>query len=86
MLSKIQDYAGDLVLHLPLDDSILFARLHSANLLPVDCGNKVRAEKTRADKVLCFLDLIRPGGDIHLPKLLQVMADSGAADVMKAVN
>ena len=79
----LKDYAVDLVLHLPLyDDSIFFAGLYSANLLPLDFGNKIRAE-TRADKVLCFLDLIMPGADIYLPKLLEVMADSGAADVMQ---
>ena len=78
----LKDYAVDLVLHLPIDDSIFFAGLYSANLLPLDFGNKIRSEKIRADKVLCFLDLIRPGADIYVPKLLEVMANSGSADVM----
>ena len=82
----LKDYTVDLVLHLPLDDSIFFAHLDSADLLPMDSGNKVRAEKTRADRVLCFLDLIRPGADIYLHKLLKVMGDCGATDVMQLAD
>ena len=82
----LKDYAVDLVLRLPLDDSVFVAHLDSVGLLPMDSGAKIRAEKTRADKALCFLGLIRPGADIYLPKLLNVMANCGAARLQQQLE
>ena len=52
---------------LPLDDSVFIAMARSANLFPLDSGDHINAEPTRAGKVDYFLHVIEPGADIYLP-------------------
>ena len=45
-----------LVKVLPMNDSEFVAELYSCDLLPGNLKDRVKAEKTQADKATCFLD------------------------------
>ena len=79
----LKDYGVDLLKHLPLEDEIFFAMVERAELFPLDTGNNIKAKDTRVKKVSYFLEVIKPGADIYVPKLLQVMKESGVADVIQ---
>ena len=68
---------------LPLDDDVFYAMAKQANLFPLNTGNAITAESTRAKKVSYFLhNVVEPGAEQYLPKLLKVMKDSEAANVV----
>ena len=71
----LKDYSVELLDHLPLEIDKFFAMTERAGLFPLDTGSNIKAKDTRAKKVSYFLDVIRPGADIYLPKLLEVMKD-----------
>ena len=79
----LKDYNVDLLTHLPLEDEIFYAMADRANLFPLDTGDNIKAKDTRAKKVSYFLGFIGPGADIYLPILLEVMKESGVADVVQ---
>ena len=76
-------YMVELLRHLPLENEIFFAMAERADLFPLGTGYSIRAKATRAEKVAYFLDHIRPGADIYLPRLLKVMKESEYYDVVK---
>ena len=72
----------ELVTMLPVDDTMFLAKLFSCDLLPGNLMNKVEAERTPADKAMCFLDGkikhdISNGDDRSFNKLLDIMEESG---------
>ena len=79
----ITDYKVELVKHLPLENELFFAMVERDGLFPLEIGDDIKAKDTRAKKVSCFLDFIRPGADTYLPKLLKVMKESGVDDVLE---
>ena len=82
----IQFYV-ELVEQLPLEDGIFYAMAKQANLFPLDSGDCITAELTRAKKVTYFLQhVVEPGADEFLPKLLKVMKDSKIANVVKLAD
>lgn len=80
----IKKYNVKLLKELPLDETQFFAMAQEADLFPLNIGNNIKAEKTRADKVAYFLQhVVEPSADIYLPKLLEVMKKSEVANVEK---
>ena len=78
----IRKFKVDLLQKLPLEDPVFFAKVDIAGLFPSDTGRSIKAEKTRSHKVDYFIDnVIEPGADEYLPKLLEVMKDSTFANV-----
>ena len=58
-----------------------------ADLFPLDTGDSITAEPTRAKKVTYFLQhVIEPGAEEFLPILLKVMKDSKVANVVKLAD
>ena len=80
----IKKYKVKLLRELPLDETLFFAMVEEADLLPLSTGSNIKAEKTRADKVAYFLQyVIEPAADTYLPRLLDVMKHSEVANVEK---
>ena len=72
-----------LLQQLPLDDKTFFAMAKQADLFPLDTGDSIAAEPTRAKKVSYFLQhIVEPGAEEYLPKLLKVMKESKVANVV----
>ena len=68
---------------LPLDDTTFFAMAKQADLFPLNTGDSIAAEPTRAKKVSYFLQhVVEPGAEEYLPKLLKVMKESKVANVV----
>ena len=83
----IKQFSVELVQQLPLEDGIFFAMAEQASLFPLDTGNSIAAEPTRAKKVTYFLQHVaNPGAEEYLPKLLKVMSDSQVANVVRLVD
>ena len=80
----IKHFNVELVQQLPLEDDIFFAIAEQASLFPLNTGNSIAAEPTRAKKVTYFLQHVaNPGAEEYLPKLLKVMKESGFANVVR---
>ena len=78
-----------LVKKLPMDDPLFSAELFACGLLPGDLKQKIKAEKTQANKATCFLDDrissdVSVGNSTSFNKLLDVMQDS-EYDSLKAL-
>ena len=83
----IKQYYVELVQQLPLESGIFYAMAKQADLFPLDSGDSIAAEPTRAKKVTYFLQhVIEPGAEEFLPKLLKVMKDSKVANVVKLAD
>ena len=83
----VKKFKVKLLRELPLDDPIFFAMVEEANLFPVGTGGIIRVEKSRAHKVDYFLyNVIQPGADEYLPKLLKVMRESEVDNVVKLAD
>ena len=83
----IKEFKVELLQELPLDDPIFFAMAERANLFPMDTGNMIRAEKTRARKVDYFLQqVVEPGAELYFPRLLRLMKESKVANVVKLAD
>ena len=72
----------ELVTMLPVDDTIFLAKLFSCDLLPGNLMNEIKAEKTAADKAMCFLSGkishdISNGDFNSFNKLHNIMEESG---------
>ena len=77
----------EILQQLPLENDIFFAMAKRANLFPLDTGDFIAAEPTRARKVTYFLQhVVEPGAEQYLPKLLEVMKDSKVANVVKLAD
>ena len=83
----IKKFKVELLQELPLDDPLFFAMAERLDLFPMDIGNIIRAEKSRAHKVDYFLQhVVEPGAEQYLPRLLQVMKESKIANVEKLAD
>ena len=83
----IKRFRVELPQELPLDDTIFFAMVERDGLVPLDNKHSIRVETTRARKVNCFLDnVVEPGADVYLPKLLKIMRESNVANVRRLAN
>ena len=84
---SIKRFKVRLLQELPLDDPIFFAMVERDGLVPLDNRDSIRAETTRARKVNCFLDnVVEPGADVYLPKLLKIMRESSVANVRRLAD
>ena len=79
----LKDNNVDLVKQLPLENAVFFAMAKAEDLFPLNIGESIQAEKTRAEKVTFFLNFIDSGADTYLPKLLKVMKGSGVVNVVQ---
>ena len=83
----IKQFYVKLVQQLPLENNLFFALAKHADLFPLDTGESIVAEPTRAKKVTYFLQhVVEPGAEEYLPKLLKVMKDSKVADVVRLAD
>ena len=83
----VKDFTVKLLRQLPLDDSFFFAMLRGADLLPLNSGPYIKALNTNADKVEYFLhQIITPAASQNLPKLLRVMENSDAPNLVRLAN
>ena len=83
----IKQFNEELLRQLPLDSGIFFAKAKQADLFPLETGDSITAEPTRAKKVSYFLkDVVEPGAEHYLPKLLKVMKESEFANVVKLAD
>ena len=83
----ITQFYVELVEQLPLEDGIFYAMAKQANLFPLDSGDCITAEPTRAKKVTYLLQhVVEPGAEEFLPKLLNVMKDSKIANLEKLAD
>ena len=83
----IKQFRVELVSQLPLDDEIFCAMAITADLFPLDTGNSIAAEPTRAKKVTYFLQhVVEPGAEEYLPKLLKLMKDSKTTHLVRLAD
>ena len=83
----IKQFNVKLLRQLPLENDIFFGMAKQADLFPLDIGDSIAAEPTRAKKVSYFLQhVVEPGAEQYLPKLLKVMKESKAANVVKLAD
>jgi len=85
--NAIKNFNVKLLQKLPLDDAIFFGMVKQANLFPLDSADSISKKLTRAEKVSHFLQyVVEPGAEYYLPELLEIMKDSGVADVIELAN
>ena len=83
----IRQFNVKLTNQLPLEDDLFFAMAKHAELFPLNTGDSIASEPTRAKKVSYFLQhVVEPGAEEYLPKLLDVMRDSRVADVVRLAD
>ena len=76
-----------LVQQLPLEDHMFFAMAKRASLFPLNTGDSIAAQPTRAQKVYYFLQhVVEPAPGEYLPILLKVMTDSKSANVVRLAD
>ena len=86
-IEAIKKFNVELIEQLPLENDIFFAMAEQAGLFPLDTGDSIAAEPTRAKKVSYFLQYVaNPGAEEYLPKLLKVMRDTKVANVVRLAN
>ena len=74
----IQKFGVRLHKELPLDDPIFLGMVDGAGFLVLNYRASIEVKATRAEKVAFFQQkVLEPRPDIYLPKLLDVMDDSG---------
>ena len=77
----------ELLHQLPLENDIFFAMARRAGLFPLDTGDSIAAEPTRAKKVAFLLQhVVELGAEEYLPKLLNVMKESKVANVIRLAD
>ena len=80
----IQNFNVDLLKQLPLDDEYFFGMVKQAGLFPLNTSDKINALSTKAEKTAHFLrQVIEPGAEQYLPKLLTVMKGSKVDNVVE---
>ena len=83
----LTQFSAQLFQQLPLENDIFFAMAKHADLFPLDTGDHVAAEPTRAKKVDYFLQhVVEPAAEEYLPKLLKVMTDSKIANLVRLAD
>ena len=83
----IKQFNVELLYQLPLENDIFFAMARRAGLFPLDTGDSIAAEPTRAKKVAFLLQhVVEPGAEEYLPKLLNVMKESKVANVIRLAD
>ena len=82
----LKKYSVKLLTHLPLENAGFFAMAQSAGLFPLGTDDSIKAEPTRAKKVISFLSFIASKADSYLKILLKVMKDSDAPCVVQLAD
>ena len=83
----IQQFNVELLEQLPLDNTIFFAKVYGANLIPPGEGDIIQQKATRSEKVSYYLNcVVQPGAHIFLPELLKVMEQSGNISVSQLAD
>ena len=83
----IKQFNVELLRQLPLENDIFFGMARRADLFPLDTGDSIAAEPTRAKKVAFLLQhVVEPGAEEYLPKLLNVMKESKVANVIRLAD
>ena len=83
----IKHFNVELLRQLPLENDIFFGMARRAGLFPLDTGDSIAAEPTRAKKVAFLLQhVVEPGAEEYLPKLLNVMKESKVANVIRLAD
>ena len=83
----IKHFNVELLRQLPLENDIFFGMARCAGLFPLDTGDSIAAEPTRAKKVAFLLQhVVEPGAEEYLPKLLNVMKESKVANVIRLAD
>ena len=83
----IKQFNVELLRQLPLENDIFFGMAGRAGLFPLDTGDSIAAEPTRAKKVAFLLQhVVEPGAEEYLPKLLNVMKESKVANVIRLAD
>ena len=83
----IKQFNVELLRQLPLENDIFFGMAKRAGLFPLDTGDSIAAEPTRAKKVAFLLQhVVEPGAEEYLPKLLNVMKESKVANVIRLAD
>lgn len=80
----VKQFSVKLHQQLPLEDDIFFAMAKQAGLFPLNHGDSIAAEPTRAKKVAYLLQhVVEPGAEEYLPKLLKIMNESKDDSVVR---
>ena len=83
----IKQFSVELVSQLPLENDVFCAMAKTADLFPLDTGDSIAAEPTRAKKVTYFLQhVVEPGAEVYLPKLLKLMKDSKVTNLIRLTD
>ena len=83
----VKQFSVKLHEQLPLDNDIFFAMAEQAGMFPLNTGDSIKAEPTKAKKVSYFLEhVVEPGAEEYLPKLLTVMRECKVANVVKLAD
>ena len=83
----IKQFNVELLRQLPLENDIFFGMARRAGLFPLDTGDSIAAEPTRAKKVAFLLQhVVEPGAEEYLPKLLNVMKESKVANMIRLAD
>ena len=83
----IKQFNVELLDQLPLENDIFFAMARQTGLFPLDTGDSIAAEPTRAKKVAFLLQhVVEPGAEEYLPRLLDVMRESKFANVIRLAD
>ena len=68
----IIQFSVELVRQLPPENDAFCAMAKTADLFPLDTGDSIAAEPTRAKKVTYFLQhVVELGTEVYLPKLMK---------------
>ena len=72
----IKKFNVKLLQELPLYDDIFFGMAETKGLFPGGNAESIKAKPTRSSKVDHLLQhVVKPGADLYLPKLLEVMKE-----------
>ena len=83
----IKQFNVELLNQLPLENDIFFGMARRAGLFPLNTGDSIAAEPTRAKKVAFLLQhVVDPGAEEYLPKLLNVMKESKVANLIRLAD
>ena len=83
----VKQFSVKLHEQLPLENDIFFAMAEQAGMFPQNTGDSINAESTRAKKVSYLLqNVVEPGAEEYLPKLLKVMRECKVTNVVKLAD
>ena len=83
----VKQFSLKLCEQLPLENDIFFAMAEQAGMFPQNTSDSINAESTSAKKVSYLLqNVVEPGAEEYLPKLLKVMRECKVTNVVKLAD